>query len=264
MEESVCAMIGCWESRKQWDGFLDVWGEITRLRNDGVHGYYVTEQSLRKLERCLVRLDTEEVFSQFVRLKEEFRGSREVHVPDKNLMDAIRQDLKVDCRWPVTERHMRELGGRRAKFAAGSKGIRELDGIEEAKQLKVLLLCGNVIESIDPLKSLKCLQTLELSSNGICDLSPLRALTELKHVKLAHNKISDIGALLELRHLTLVDLSGNTLAETEGGLKQLAQLREGGVKVVLNETASRVRGLDLVQFWDAVRAIGGRAGRVLR
>lgn len=79
---------------------------------------------------------------------------------------------------------------------AHGMGVRNLRGLENARNLIWLDLGDNEIVDLTPLRDLNNIMTLNLDTNGIVDITPLANLRSLDQVYLANNPIPDISALV--------------------------------------------------------------------
>jgi Tol biopolymer transport system component len=114
---------------------------------------------------------------------------------------------------------------------ASSRGIVDLSGIEQLKNLEVLKLADNQVQDISDLTAMARLCTLELARNKIESIAPLATLSQLRYLDLRGNAISNLGPLFGLRALTHVDVSGNPLDENSASTL-VEVLREKGIAVV--------------------------------
>ena len=112
---------------------------------------------------------------------------------------------------------------------AKERGIADLDGIEQLKQLEVLDLFGNEIRNLSPLSGLRRLRYLDLGSNRVEEVTALESLQGLRVLLLADNEVAEVSALAGLDSLQSVDLTGNPLSAAAQA--QVAALRERGVAV---------------------------------
>lgn len=106
---------------------------------------------------------------------------------------------------------------------ASSSSIKDLEGIENLMNLKVLRLSYNSIRNIEPLKSLKKLKVLDLNENKIVDISPLEGLNNLNKLYLSKYSettggISDINPIAKLTKLNTLYIDNNNIS----GLTPLA------------------------------------------
>ena len=116
-------------------------------------------------------------------------------------------------------------------LTAKERGIADLGGIEQLKQLEVLDLYGNEIRDLTPLEGLGRLRYLDLGNNRVEEVSPLASLKSLRVLLLADNGVTEVSALAGLDSLQSLDLTGNPLSEAAQA--RLAALRERGVTVEL-------------------------------
>ena len=134
-----------------------------------------------------------------------------VSIPDRNLAAAIRETLGLDRIDPITDRQMLKL----RELYAGDKHIKNLTGLEHAKQLIALNLGRNPeIKSYAPLAQLPKLRTLYLWGNNISDLSVLPPLPQLEFLDLNWNTIRDVSPLAGFTSLKELWLWGSPLANT--------------------------------------------------
>jgi len=83
------------------------------------------------------------------------------------------------------------------------RGIRELEGIEGIRNLRVLDLSDNQIENLTPLQGLKKLQKLNLRENRVRDITALAEMKQLTYLNLHSNE--DIQDLTPLKNLTMLN-----------------------------------------------------------
>ena len=137
-----------------------------------------------------------------------------VSIPDANLAAAIRQEIGNS----ITTHTLLKL----TRLEAPGRGIKNLTGLEHARNLKVLILYTNEISDISALAGLTQLTELVLRSNNISDISPLAELRKLTWLHLVGNNISDISPLAGLTQLTVLDLGHNNIS----GISVLAKLTQ--------------------------------------
>lgn len=97
------------------------------------------------------------------------------------------------------------------KLVLKNNKIEDLSAIGSLTDLEELDLYGNRgIKSIDGFENLKKLKKLILNrTGGITDISPLKECKDLEELSIQSNKISSIEALKDHEKLTLLDISGN-------------------------------------------------------
>jgi internalin A len=94
-------------------------------------------------------------------------------VPEPVLEQALAKSLRVERDSLTTELVAEKL----EYFELNNVGLRDLTGLESAKNLKVLVLRDNLIQDVSPLSDLPHLQKLDLSGNKITSLSPFSGLS---------------------------------------------------------------------------------------
>ena len=145
-----------------------------------------------------------------------------VSIPDANLAAAIRQEIGNS----ITTHTLLNL----TQLEAPGRGIKNLTGLQHARNLKVLSLYTNEISDISALAGLTQLTELVLRSNSITDLAPLAGLTQLTGLELEGNNISDVSPLSTLKQLTGLGLVWNNISDISplAALTQLTGLGLGG------------------------------------
>ena len=168
-----------------------------------------------------------------------------VHIPDKNLEQAIRDEIGVPDTIPLTPAHMRML----TRLKAVNQSIADLTGLEFATSLKRLDLGGNnqlsdirpianltkvswlsfsgtKVQDLSPLAKLTNLQVLYLWSTPISNLDPLESLTQLVEINAAGCQISDVTPLTSLTQLKYLQIRSNLIEDVTplGNLTQLIEL----------------------------------------
>ncbi len=156
-------------------------------------------------------------------------AAENISVPDPNLATALRKALDLPPEAKITHLDMRKL----SVFEGSEKPIKDLTGLEYAKNLKTfrqlkghisdltplagatdlgeLMLLSCHIDDIRPLKALKNLSRLHLGENQIRDLTPLAALTNLRVLSLWDNHIDDLTPLADRVELETLWLGGNEI-----------------------------------------------------
>ncbi|UCG60124.1 MAG: leucine-rich repeat domain-containing protein [Phycisphaerales bacterium] len=143
------------------------------------------------------------------------RAEDPIDFPDANLKAAVEDALWL---WDPTPTDM--LGLTELVCPIGYIGhrqenaIRDLTGLEHAKNLQTLNLLYHLISDLSPLSALTNLQTLVLQENeAITDISPLSSLTSLKTLDLETNQVTDISALSGLTNLQTLNLHKNNVRD---------------------------------------------------
>ena len=147
-----------------------------------------------------------------------------ISIPDAGLRGAIGDALGKQSGEAITEGDMARL----TVLDAGYSGIRQLDGLQHAVNMRGLYLQGNRISDASSLANLARMQVLVLHSNDISEID-LTAMTDLSFLDLGDNDLAAIDLsgqrtrvgenartsklyALWLHHnrLTSIDLSGLT------------------------------------------------------
>ncbi len=143
-----------------------------------------------------------------------------VEIPDPKLERAIRQELGLSSEVRVTQQEMLRL----RKLHAAQRDITDLTGLEDAINLKSLILNFNEIVDFSPLSGLINLELLSLSSNPIVDISPLSNLVHLEALYLSGIHLTDITVLSNLTQLKVLDLQRCVHIQDITPLSNLTQL----------------------------------------
>ncbi|EFM65350.1 leucine Rich Repeat protein [Peptostreptococcus stomatis DSM 17678] len=179
-------------------------------------------------------------------LQDDLDNSKEVNIKDENLKKAVIRQLKHQKIYKdnqkITEKRMAALNGLdcHLNFTQGRNGgIKSLEGLEYAHNIKSLDLAGNEVVDLSPLKACKNLEVLDLgdqylyeNNQYLTDISPLGGLPNLKKLILKNNKIVDVTAISKLTNLEELDLYGNRGIKSIDGFEKLTKLR----KLLLNRT----------------------------
>ena len=87
------------------------------------------------------------------------------------------------------------------------RGIKSLEGLEYAKNLKTLKVSMNSITDLTPIKDLTNLEFLEVFRNEISDLTPLKNLKNLEHLDIYNNKgIVNLEPISKLNKINFIDM----------------------------------------------------------
>ena len=131
------------------------------------------------------------------------------HVPDGNLRVAIAEALGKATGTATTEADMQRL----RTLRADEQGIRDLTGLEHAKNLERIELRRNEISDLTPIAGLTRLNNIKLRGNRISDVSPLANLTKVDWLGLEENAITDFSPLKRLTKLNGIGISGNPVTD---------------------------------------------------
>ncbi|MDD9975910.1 MAG: leucine-rich repeat domain-containing protein, partial [Candidatus Poribacteria bacterium] len=145
-----------------------------------------------------------------------------VDIPDPNLRAAIEEALGKAPKDPITAEEMATLEQLYAEY----KNIRDLTGLEFAKNLTALYLVYNALSDISPLTALTKLHHVRISKNPLSDISPLAALTKLREIHINHTEVADLSPLSGLRDLETLNVGHTRISNLAplAGLKNLKSL----------------------------------------
>ena len=148
--------------------------------------------------------------------------AQEEWMPDPNLRQAVREALELPTDSPLTKEKMQQL----TYLEKQNNGIRNIQGLEFARNLENLNLGSNQVRDIRPLRNLVKLRGLSLYANQVSDLSPLRSLTLLVYLNAAHNPVADLSPLSNHTNLETLDLFDCQISDVSPlvGLKNLKVL----------------------------------------
>ncbi len=172
----------------------------------------------KNIENIVTGLDAPANIALGVIPDDEPTEQKVVSLPDKNLAKAVRKALGLGNNAPITRQHMLKLSVLDAK----NSKIKNLTGLEHAKQLTRLNLDRNQIRNLNPLSGLTHLEELTLDENQISNVHPLTDLTQLKWLLIGGNPIKNAGVRLLA---DLKQLRGLSLYRTEmSNVKPIANL----------------------------------------
>ena len=164
-------------------------------------------------------------FSPLDKLFENTNIVFDVTIPDPNLRAAIVEALgKEDAdSVPITLEEMATL----TTLRASGKEIKDLTGLEFAKNLTNIYIPDNPLSDISPLASLTKLRQIQLSDTEVADLSPLASLRDLEEINVAHTRISNLAPLAGLKNLKKLDTTHSDISDLSplAGLTNLTRLR---------------------------------------
>ena len=134
-----------------------------------------------------------------------------VRIPDPNLRAAIAEALGKPPGTVITVEEMTTL----THLEAGEMDIQNLEGLQQATNLRELRLRGNPLSDLSPVARLTTLKEIEISGESLSDLSALTGLINLEGVGFWKTSISDLSPLaghtklrwLEFKNSPISDLS---------------------------------------------------------
>lgn len=131
------------------------------------------------------------------------------YIPDVNLRAVIVEHLGKAADAEITEAEMLTL----RRIIADNRGIRDLTGLEFAKQLERIEFRHNMITDLSPLAGLTQLNNIKLRGNYITDVTPLAELIRVDWLGLEQNRITDLSPLSRLTRLQGIGISGNPVVD---------------------------------------------------
>ena len=142
-----------------------------------------------------------------------------VFIPDTALRTYIEKELNKNPGETITQADMNTLT---ILWDGNSLGIKNLRGLETAKNLTKLKIQNNAISDLTPLADLTRLNFLWISLNQVSDLTPLANLTRLRSLFISINQVTDITPLQNLTRLLVLGVSNNQVSD----ITPLANLTE--------------------------------------
>ena len=144
-----------------------------------------------------------------------------VHIPDKNLEQAIREEIGIPDTIQLTPAHMKML----TRLSVVDWSITDITGLEHAANLQQLDLGNNrQLSDIRPLANLTKLGWLSFSGTKVQDLSPIVNLNNLKTLYFWVTPVSNLKSLESLKGLVDIDASGCKISDVTP-LASLIQLK---------------------------------------
>lgn len=141
-----------------------------------------------------------------------------------------------------------------------SYGIKSIEGIQYAKNLKQLKLNENEISDISYLKDLEKLEYLEISRNRIVDLKPLEGLTNLTFLKLYNNWIEDLTPIKGLTNLTGLDVHNNVRQKmvdgkrvNSNGISDISMLKDLTKLNFLDVSANNLKEVSIIKMFPDIK-----------
>lgn len=193
-----------------------------------------------------------------------------VEVPDPILEDEIRQQInKTDGE--INKGDMSRV----EELLAVNKGIRRLEGLEQAVNLRLLNMDQNMISDLGPINSLEKVEQLEVLDNQIVDLSPIAGfknltaldvgsneirslsplsnLTKIKELTISDNQVSDLSGITNLEKLEWLDLESNKIKDltplTELSSLELLDISDNEITDMRQITSLKISD-DIIEFKD--------------
>jgi len=179
-----------------------------------------------------------------------FHDERYVYFADPLLEQKVREALAIAPEQPILPSEMETL----TSLEAGSSRIKQLDGLEYAKNLKSISLEYNQISNLRPLANLALqslsisgnpitdsqlaflshspLQMLTMDSTKVTDLSPLAGKARLNYLSIQYTQITDLSPIQNLAELEILQAMHTSVADINPllstGLRKLMSVSLGG------------------------------------
>ena len=155
------------------------------------------------------------------KLIEKPSAEEKVEIPDAGLEKTVRKALNLTDREPITKKKLLKL----KVLDAGDmdQGIKNLEGLQYAENLKELRLGENHVSDLSPIRQLQ-LEILCLVRNEVQDLAPIKDMTSLKVLNIYYNHISDVSDLKNLKNLEFLDMHACDRCDKVEGISALEGL----------------------------------------
>lgn len=137
------------------------------------------------------------------------QATLEVSFEDEQLEQAIREVLNKDKDADITQNDLESL----TLLDLSRRGIKSIEGLQYASNLKFVDLSDNEIDDITPLKSLTKIRELDISSNQISSIQDLSAMTDLKMLNVSRNQISSLDVIKHLESLHTFEANDNQISD---------------------------------------------------
>jgi Leucine-rich repeat (LRR) protein len=154
--------------------------------------------------------------------------AQDLIIPEPALQSAIARSLGV------SEQKLSKslVENKLIRLQANDVGIRDLRGLEHAKNLESLVLRDNLIDDLSPIHDLRKIKNLDLSGNRLTSLSSFSLFqsTTLRILNLSRNRLLGLSGIDRFPVLAQLDVSNNALIDLEGvqNLKGLVNLYAQG------------------------------------
>ena len=148
---------------------------VSRLRRGGVSRIAATVAGLALFAAALAPAASAQTTSSAV------------SIPDPSLRSAIEDALRKQSGDTITEVDLAGL----TYLDASDSGVRQIDGLQHAVNLRTLYLHGNRISDVSSLTNMTRMQVLFLNNNDISEID-LTRMTDLRFLNLGNNDLSTI------------------------------------------------------------------------
>lgn len=142
----------------------------------------------------------------------------EVNVPDPTLRSCIFSTLGIPEETAIVNKVLQQL---QTVPCIGynvpeDQKIKDLTGLEYARNLSWLRIPHHAVEDLSPLSGLTKLHSIDISHNQVRSLAPLAKVTSLQSITADNNKIRTIDSLTELTDLQTLSVNNNRLTSLKG------------------------------------------------
>ena len=170
----------------------------------------------------------------------------DVYIPDVNLRAVIAERLGKAADAEITKAEMLTL----RRIIADNREIRDLTGLEFARNLERIEFRNNSISDLTPLAGLIRLNNIKLRGNGITDVSPLARLTDVDWLGLEENQIRDLSPLEGLSKLNGIGISGNPISDVSplASLNSLERINAWNTPISDFSTLASAERLRWIEF----------------
>ena len=171
-----------------------------------------------------------------------------VFIPDTALRTAIEQELRKSPGEMITQADMNNLWSLTAKDLE----IKNLRGLETAKNLTWVNIDSNRVSDITSLSNLTDLEFLAFANNQVSDITSLSNLTNLQGLYFDSNQVSDISSLSNLSDLQGLYFDNNQVSDISSlsNLTDLQGLTFGDNRVSDISSLSNLSDLGILYFSD--------------
>lgn len=169
------------------------------------------------------------------------QASLEVSFQDEQLEQAIKEILKKDENAAVTQKDMQSL----TLVDLSNRGIKSIQGLQYASNVKYLDLSNNEIDDIMPLKPLTKIRELDIADNQIASIRDLSAMTDLEMLIVNRNQISSIDVIKQLGRLHTFEANDNQISNITAlsSATELTWLQLNGNQIAKIQPLSRLTKL---------------------
>lgn len=137
------------------------------------------------------------------------QATLEVSFQDEQMEQAIRKVLNKDKDADITQNDMKSL----TLLDLSRRGIKSIQGLQYASNLKYVDLSDNEINDITPLKSLTKIRELDITGNQITSIEDLSDMTDMQMLIVSQNQISSLDVIKQLKSLHTFEANDNQITD---------------------------------------------------